>query len=159
VTLAPLGSLYVTPAAIATLGAAGVSVFSLLARHARGDWGDVNEEDSQENELSVLGGFRILSVYHLQGGAAIWIITEADRSSATVLLPGNTGERLGWDVPSSLPKPLRKIRLGMVFGSMRGRGAAPSAIGATAVPAPLCLLPRFVAGVQDAMPVLPATVI
>jgi hypothetical protein len=56
-------------------------------RHVSGDWGDLNESDRQENELSVREGFRILSAYRMSDGTRFWIITEADRSVTTVLLP------------------------------------------------------------------------
>lgn len=52
-----------------------------------GDWGDLDEEDRKENDLSVEEGFRILSAYELYTGEKVWIITEADRSSTTILLP------------------------------------------------------------------------
>ena len=55
-------------------------------RHASGDWGDVSEEDWQENEFS-LRGLRLFSVYHDRDGTEFWVITEADRSQTTVLLP------------------------------------------------------------------------
>jgi hypothetical protein len=58
-----------------------------LSRHLSGDWGDVCNEDRQENELSLREGFRLLSVYHASDGKKFWVITEADRSSTTVLLP------------------------------------------------------------------------
>lgn len=58
-----------------------------LSRHLAGDWGDVCEEDRQENELSLKEGFRLFSVYHAGDGTKFWIITEADRSATTVLLP------------------------------------------------------------------------
>ena len=58
-----------------------------VLRHARGDWGDVGQEDWEENEVALREGFRLFSVYHTEGGAKFWIITEADRSSTTVLLP------------------------------------------------------------------------
>ncbi|GAB5441336.1 MAG: hypothetical protein Fues2KO_16850 [Fuerstiella sp.] len=58
-----------------------------LSRHLSGDWGDVCDEDRQENELSLREGFRLLSVYHASDGTKFWVITEADRSSTTVLLP------------------------------------------------------------------------
>jgi len=61
-------------------------VWESLKRHARGDWGDLCQEDKQENELSLKEGFRILSAYQNQG-EKIWIITEADRSATTVLFP------------------------------------------------------------------------
>ena len=58
-----------------------------LHRHVVGDWGDLDGDDRAENELSVQEGFRILSAYHLRNGTKIWVITEADRSSTTILLP------------------------------------------------------------------------
>lgn len=60
---------------------------SFLRHHLAGDWGQVCSADAAENDLSVKEGFRILSVYTLKTGARIWIITEADRSVTTVLLP------------------------------------------------------------------------
>ena len=52
-----------------------------------GDWGDVDEHDRCENELSLTHRFRLLSAYTLNSGTKIWIITEAERSSTTVPLP------------------------------------------------------------------------
>lgn len=64
----------------------GMKVLEYIGRHASGDWGDVGEEDAAENELSLKEGFRLLSAYDAPQGK-IWIITEADRSATTVLLP------------------------------------------------------------------------
>ena len=58
-----------------------------LASHSRGDWGNLSEEDRQENELSLKEGFRLFSAYETEGLPKIWIITEADRSATTVLFP------------------------------------------------------------------------
>lgn len=58
-----------------------------LKRHAKGDWGDICDEDRQENELSLEKGFRLLSVYEAKALPKIWIITEADRSVTTILFP------------------------------------------------------------------------
>jgi len=58
-----------------------------LTRHLSGDWGDVCDEDRAENELSLREGFRLLSEYRDVNGIRFWVITEADRSSTTVLLP------------------------------------------------------------------------
>jgi hypothetical protein len=58
-----------------------------IARHASGDWGDIPEEDRRENELSVRRGFRIFSAYTTSSGIRVWVITEADRSVTTALLP------------------------------------------------------------------------
>jgi len=58
-----------------------------LGRHAKGDWGDLGQEDKQENDFSLKKGFRLLSAYERNGLPKIWIITEADRSATTVLFP------------------------------------------------------------------------
>ncbi len=81
----PLGQMVATPNALSRL--THEDVLKALARHADGDWGDVCPEDQQENELSLREGFRILSVYFSTAGEKFWIITEADRSSTTVLMP------------------------------------------------------------------------
>lgn len=83
----PLGQLVATPAAVAALAAAEVSVFKLLNRHARGDWGDLSSEDLALNDLAAITGQRVLSSYVLGNGQKVWIITEWDRSVTTVLLP------------------------------------------------------------------------
>jgi hypothetical protein len=83
----PLGQIVITANARDTLPPA--DVLQALARHSTGDWGEVDEEDRQENELSLLEGFRLFSVYHTSETLPrkFWIITEADRSATTVLLP------------------------------------------------------------------------
>ena len=58
-----------------------------LARHAKGDWGDLCDEDRKENELSLKAGYRLLSAYESGDLPKIWIITEADRSATTILFP------------------------------------------------------------------------
>lgn len=83
----PLGRIVATPGALAALQAAGQQPHEFLVRHMSGDWGDLSEEDRQENELSVRESFRILSAYHTRLGETIWVITEADRSMSTLLLP------------------------------------------------------------------------
>jgi hypothetical protein len=52
-----------------------------------GDWGELSENDVKENELSLEQGFRLLSRYETTKGERLWIITEADRSATTILLP------------------------------------------------------------------------
>ena len=81
------GQVVATPGALAALEASGESLFDYLARHLSGDWGDVDAEDAQENELSLKYGWRLLSAYTLKSGTKIWVITEADRSSTCLLLP------------------------------------------------------------------------
>jgi len=82
----PLGQTVATQGALETLAATGTSPTELLARHQKGDWGDVPPEDAQENELSLREGFRILSSY-VVGNEKLWVITEADRSVTTILRP------------------------------------------------------------------------
>ena len=60
-----------------------------IQRHQAGDWGDVSNDDRKENDLSLEKGFRLWSVYHTAKGVKFWLITEADRSVTTVLLPGD----------------------------------------------------------------------
>jgi len=59
-----------------------------ISRHLKGDWGECCEEDRQANEDALQNGERLFSVYRTAKGAKIWVITEADRSSTCVLLPG-----------------------------------------------------------------------
>ena len=82
-----LGHLVATPGALEALKEAAVGFLPYISMHQKGDWGDVCAEDKAENELSLKHGFRLLSAYTLPGGCKIWIITEADRSATTILLP------------------------------------------------------------------------
>ena len=82
-----LGKIVATPGAVHALFAAGQTPAPFLRRHLAGDWGDLDAEDSAENERPVAEGFRLLSAYKLADGTKIWIITEADRSSTCILLP------------------------------------------------------------------------
>ena len=83
----PLGNVVATHGALHALEAAGQRPDEFLDRHISGDWGVVCAEDVQENELSLQHGFRLLSAYILSTGVKLWIITEADRSASTLLLP------------------------------------------------------------------------
>ena len=82
-----LGKTLMTRGAQGALEEAGQAPHEFLQMHERGDWGEVSDDDRQENELSVKEGFRILSAYLTNKGQRIWVITEADRSSTTILLP------------------------------------------------------------------------
>jgi len=82
-----LGKTLMTRGAQGALEEAGQSPHEFLQMHERGDWGEVSEDDQRENELSVREGFRILSAYCTSKGKRIWVITEADRSATTILLP------------------------------------------------------------------------
>lgn len=59
----------------------------LLRRHASGDWGDLSDDDKEANTLALEEGTRLFSSYALRDGRKVWIITEADRSATTFLLP------------------------------------------------------------------------
>jgi len=84
-----LGRVVATPGALRAIEENAVDVWNLLQRHANGDWGCVSEEDRLENLLSVEKGYRVMSSYAINDrGDKLWIITEADRSSTCLLLPG-----------------------------------------------------------------------
>lgn len=83
----PLGQTLATPGALEALTASGQSPTEFLDRHLRCDWGEVDSEDAQANDDALQHGDRLLSAYRTSAGAKIWIITEADRSATTILLP------------------------------------------------------------------------
>ncbi len=83
----PLGQIVATPGALTALAEAGQTPFEFLERHVQGDWGDLDEHDRNENERSLREGLRLLSAYRLTTGVKLWVITEADRSISTLLLP------------------------------------------------------------------------
>src|SRR6202041_947145 len=86
--LFPLGQVVATPGALAALEKAGQQPQDFLARHVHGDWGDLCDEDRNENRLSLEEGFRLLSSYRTcAGDTKVWVISEADRSVTTLLLP------------------------------------------------------------------------
>ena len=82
-----LGQIVVTPGAIDALTRANQTAQDYLVRHMNGDWGEVTKEDQAENEYSLQHGFRLLSSYSTASGQKLWVITEADRSATTLLLP------------------------------------------------------------------------
>jgi hypothetical protein len=81
------GFLTATPGALEALEDAKQSPMEFVQRHLACDFGEVCAEDAAENELSIKEGFRILSAYRTRLNVRIWIITEADRSATTILLP------------------------------------------------------------------------
>lgn len=77
---------FTTPTAVDALHAGDVA--AALARHFAGDWGELCPDDRAENERAVReGGLRLLSVYRDRRGTRFYVITEADRSATTALLP------------------------------------------------------------------------
>ena len=83
----PLGQLVATPAVLTSLTQNDIQ--AAIDRHLSGDWGDLDEEDRAENELSLQKGLRLFSVYRGANGVKFYIITEHDRSITTVLLPSD----------------------------------------------------------------------
>ena len=81
----PLGQVVITANAQSRLDSR--AVHQALSRHAAGDWGDVSPHDAAENDAALhQGDGRFMSAYGA-GDGRFWIITEADRSVTTVLLP------------------------------------------------------------------------
>lgn len=83
----PIGRLVGTPGALEAFSRNSVEISTFIARHLSGDWGDVDREDAALNDLALTQGSRLLSAYTLPDKTRIWIITEADRSVTTVVLP------------------------------------------------------------------------
>jgi hypothetical protein len=82
----PLGRVVATPGAMKLLSEMGEDPFGYIARHAAGDWGDLCAFDRRQNEIALRECYRIFSSYDVSAGR-LWIITEADRSVTTILLP------------------------------------------------------------------------
>jgi hypothetical protein len=86
-----LGQTVATPGALELVEKGLADPVELLDRHARGDWGDVGEEDRTNNEWCLKNGERLMSVFKLgpeAGCKKLWVITERDRSITTILTPG-----------------------------------------------------------------------
>lgn len=68
---------------------------SSLMRYFNNDWGEISQEDREMNDKVLQnGGERIMASYnfpdgtHWGGEDCLWIVTEADGSSTTLLFPG-----------------------------------------------------------------------
>ncbi len=85
--LFPLGQIVATPGALETLARANQTPNEFLHRHVSGDWGELDAHDLAENMYSLKHGFRVMSSYRTKSGDTLWLITEADRASTTLLLP------------------------------------------------------------------------
>ena len=81
----PLGQIVATPAALGAVSQP--DIVAALRRHAVGDWGEIDAHDRAANDDAMKSGERILSVYRSATGTTFWVLTEADRSATTVLLP------------------------------------------------------------------------
>jgi len=85
-----LGRVVATTDAIAALEKANESAMPFIQRHHHGDWGNLCDDDKKINNKGLKLGNRLLSTYTLEAtGQEIWVITEADRSVTTILLPEN----------------------------------------------------------------------
>jgi hypothetical protein len=80
-----LGHIVATPNALQSI--THEDILRGIQRHQAGDWGSLEEDDRISNDRALAGGGRIFSAYHAANGTKFWIITEADRSATTVLLP------------------------------------------------------------------------
>jgi hypothetical protein len=80
-----LGKVFVTKAVQGQVSP--IDALRALSRHWQGDWGEVCPEDAKANDQALADGMRLLSAYQSREGVKFWIITEADRSSTTILLP------------------------------------------------------------------------
>ena len=80
-----LGRLAITPGAQEQLS--DEEVAAAFRRHAQGDWGEVDEHDAEQNEWALDNDARIMSVFKASDDTTFWVITEADRSATTILLP------------------------------------------------------------------------
>jgi hypothetical protein len=87
-----LGQIVATPGALEAMAESSQTPQFFLARHVRGDWGEVCDEDKGLNDQSLIDGSRLLSAYTTSKGTKLWIITEAadddgHRLATTLLLP------------------------------------------------------------------------
>lgn len=82
------GRIVITPMALAKISDCGTTAYPYLQRHLSGDWSEMSAADQRSNTQAVRqGNLRIFSAYQLPDQTTLWIITEADRSSTTILLP------------------------------------------------------------------------
>ena len=81
-----LGQVMTTVNALAFANQCQIDLFILLQRHHLGDWGNLCSDDKDSNEMALITGGRIFSSYEFETDK-IWIITEVDKSTTTILLP------------------------------------------------------------------------
>jgi hypothetical protein len=80
-----IGRIVCTPSAIGCIPSK--EILTAIRRHQAGDWGEI--ADYQANDTALMRGHRLRSVYSSTDGSLFWVITEADRSSTTILLPSD----------------------------------------------------------------------
>ena len=62
-------------------------LWACLSRHIDGDWGDVSEEVQHDNNQALLRDEPLVSLYNLNDGRVLQIITEDNRETTTLMLP------------------------------------------------------------------------
>ncbi|WFB36797.1 hypothetical protein P3T73_03350 [Kiritimatiellota bacterium B12222] len=85
--IVPLGQIVATPRALEVIEDSGQFPLEFIKLHQNGNWGEISAEDWELNDKALECGDRLLSCYTIKSGNRIWIITEADRSVTTILLP------------------------------------------------------------------------
>lgn len=83
----PLGRIVVTSNALKYLTLNEIACG--IIRHQSGDWGELNSDDRLENDLALEWGYRLFSQYDYENSFVFWVITEADRSVTTVMMPND----------------------------------------------------------------------
>ena len=83
--VAQLGAFFVTRKAAQRLHKK--DAMDCLERHMIGDYGDVDDLDWKTNDLAWKYGFPVVSSYVDRKKNRFLIMTEADRSATTILLP------------------------------------------------------------------------
>lgn len=82
-----LGRVVATPFSLAAIEAAQMAPITFIARHQMGDWLEMSGHDAEANRRATEHGGRVFSAFELETGQRIYVITEADRSVTTILLP------------------------------------------------------------------------
>jgi hypothetical protein len=85
IALFRIGRITATPGILAKLSPP--EIVNLIRRHQAGDWGDVEEEDRNANDLALEKSSRLVSIYQMNPDLRVYVITEANRAYTTVLLP------------------------------------------------------------------------
>jgi len=104
------GQILATPAAVGAMRKAAAQPDDYLRRHFSGNWGFVSTKDRRANDSAVREGRRIVSVYRLNNGTQVVIITEGDRSATTILLPEDCSPFSGVFVPAAARVSISALR-------------------------------------------------
>jgi hypothetical protein len=90
--LFPLGTLLITPGAVELLRGYAIDPLDLVARHAAGDWGNLDRHDRAVNNRALKDGSQLMSWYQVKKEGCpprlgVWVITTADRETTTITTP------------------------------------------------------------------------